>query len=285
MHNRTLGELDRTDASMTAIVGYAGLLLWLSVAAALWGIRRTRHAAPHTAGHLWTRLSVYALVLAALYPAAALNRVVFVRPGDGALIAFSLVALNALVWSVALCEAVAWFTRYDGAPPHWNVYDLFSRLAVLCVVVIAAAAVSSEAARFVNLLAVAPLAAALVWVATAEAGDGRSVLPPSDGGPVSRPRLVLVALASAGLLAFVLEMLAPSYGNVVGVGVATLFMLAEHALLAVPLLLMATASDTGAAPPHRRVSPPPPPPDPIAPLPPLTLPGAGSLIGAWDENE
>lgn len=267
MHNRshtaapTLATVDRTDATMTSIVGYAGLLLWLSVAAAMWGVRRTRRSTPHTTGHLWTRLTIYALTLAALYPVATLNRLVIERPGDGALVAFSLVALNAAVWCVVLCEAVAWFTRYDGNPPHWNVYDVFSRLVCVCVTVIAGGALSSESSRFVSLLAVAPLAAALVWTATAEAGTGRSIAQPPFSadtleGAMPRPRIAFVTLAFVGFSSFILEMLAPSYGNVVGVGMAAVFMLSEHALALIPLLLMATAPDmVGSRPASRTSSP------------------------------
>jgi len=256
MHNRTgvpaLAPMDRTDATMSSIVGYVGLLVWLGVAASLWGLRRARRTPPHNSGHLWTRLTVYTLTLATLYPVATLNRVVIERPGDGALVAFSMVALNAVVWCVALCETVAWYTRYDGNPPHWNVYDLFSRLVCLCIAVIAGAAVSSEASRFISLLAVVPLAGALVWTATAEAGTGRSIAqPPFDAAAMAtampRQRVAFASLALVGAVSFVLEMLGPSYGNVVGIGVAAIFMLVEHMAVLVPLLLMATAPDTGSA--------------------------------------
>jgi hypothetical protein len=279
MHNRshtaapTLATVDRTDATMTSIVGYAGLLLWLSVAAAMWGVRRTRRSTPHTTGHLWTRLTIYALTLAALYPVATLNRLVIERPGDGALVAFSLVALNAAVWCVVLCEAVAWFTRYDGNPPHWNVYDVFSRLVCVCVTVIAGGALSSESSRFVS--------------------------PDTLEGAMPRPRIAFVTLAFVGFSSFILEMLAPSYGNVVGVGMAAVFMLSEHALALIPLLLMATAPDVVGSRPASRTSSPVVPRDdahlrtaasastPQLPSPtfaPTVHEAAASLIGDWHSD-
>jgi len=275
MHNRTtqavptLEEMDRTASAMSAIVGYAGMLLALSAALALWGLRRSSRVTPYIGGHMWTRLCVYALVLGALYPVAALNRIVIERPGDHALVPISMVALNALVWCTVLAEWVAWFTKYDGNPPNWDIYHLFHRATTLCVVVIALGGVSSENVRFVNLLAVLVLVVALGWAATAEAAPTRSLLVPplsatSIRAEMTRPRIVAGTFVMVAAASFVFEMLGPSYGNVVGIGVAALFMLLEHTMLAVPLLLMATAIDTPAAvrtavsPPRLRESPPPP---------------------------
>jgi len=306
MHNRTtptVQEMGHTAATVTTIVGYVGMLTFFGAAAGMWGLRRTSRVASHTIGHMWTRLSVYALVLGALYPVAMLNRIVMERPGDGALVPFSMVVLNAVVWCVALSEVIAWFTKYDGNPPNWNVYDLLQGVARLCVFVIAAAAVTSENARFFNLLAIVPLVATLLWTAMVEAVPARSLaVPPFEPagarGAVTRPRLVAALLALVGLTTLVLESLAPSYGNVVGVGTAALFMLGEHVLLAVPLLLMATAVDgadptrPATPPPRRRESPPVDEPAPVptlaATLPPAVHAHAPSpptlLAGAWDDD-
>lgn len=274
MHNRTaqalpaVAEMDRTSATLTAIVGYAGMVLWFSVALGMWGLRRSSRTAPYIGGHMWIRLCVYALVLGALYPIAMLNRLVVERPGDGALVPVSLVALNAVVWATVCSEWLAWFTKYDGNPPHWDVYHLLHRVTTLCVTVIALGSLASENVRFINLLAALPLLVALAWAATAEAAPTRSLLLPTPSlasirAETTRPRLAALAFGLVALVTFVLEMLAPSYGNVVGIGAAAVFLLAEHAALAVPLLLMATASDaplgtrTAMSPPRRRESPPP----------------------------
>lgn len=272
MHNRTaqavpaLAEMDHTAATLSAMVGFAGMLLWFSVALGMWGLRRSSRTAPYIGGHMWVRLCVYALALGAFYPIATLNRIVVERPGDGALVPLSMVALNALVWCTVCSEWLAWFTKYDGNPPHWDIYDLLHHVAALSVAVIAFGSLASENVRFINLLAMIPLVATLVWAATAEAAPTRSLLLPAPSlasirAETTRPRLAALAFALVGTVSFVLEMLTPSYGNVVGVGVAAVFMLAEHAALAVPLLLMATASDLPlatrtATPPRRRESPP-----------------------------
>lgn len=299
-----VAEMGHTAATITTIVGYVGMLSFFAAAAALWGLRRTSRVASHTVGHMWTRLATYALVLGALYPVAMLNRIVIERPGDGALVPFSLVLLNAVVWCVTLSETIAWFTKYDGNPPNWNVYDLLQGIARLCVAVIAAAAITSENARFFNLLALVPLVATLAWTATMEAVPARSLLvPPFDmgnmRGATTRPRLIAMVLALIGVVTLVFESLAPSYGNVVGVGAAALFMFGEHVLLAVPLLLMATAVDGGepsrpaTPPPRRRESPPVDAADVVPPLV-ASLPPAGLLhtpspqtllVGAWDEDD
>lgn len=252
-HNTTLAETTTVDAVLGEIVGYVGLLFFAGIGALMVALRWRTSTNPASMGHLWLRAQAYALVLACLYPVVALNRFALERP-DGALVPVGAVALNALVWIVALGEVVAWFIGYDGAPEHWNVYDTLVGAVRVLVLALAGAGLASENARFVALVLVLPLAGALAWAATTEATERRSVLRP-PALVLTRPRAVLGTLGAIGLLSLSFEVLGPSYGGAVGPGVAAVLMLVEHAALVPLFLLMARAP--AAEPPPRRESPPP----------------------------
>lgn len=244
----TLHEASAASTVLAEVVGYAAALLFFVGASALFAwvwLKRTRAA---SLPHLVQRMTVYALLLSCLWPVVTLNRFDVLVP-DGRLVPVALVALNALAWAVALTELVGWFMGYDGNPPHWNSYDLVVLALRTVVATLALVSLSSEAARFVALLMVVPMGAVFVWVAVEYSTEARQLTIPHSvhwGTPWAewmKPQHVVAgALVPVGLATLILEMLTPSYGNVVGHGMAALFMFAEHVALAAILLVVCNPS-------------------------------------------
>lgn len=244
----------RQDASGDAamVVGYLGLAGWLAASAALAFLARRRSAAGGL-GNLAHRLAVYAFLLAFLYPLATLNRFVWARPGDGECsVALSLVALNALTWSTALVEVIAYYLRYDGAPPHWTSYDTLTFAITTLVLAFSVSSLADLATRFVSVILVVPIAGLLVLAATLEAGETRAIhvgAMPYGWRTFSRPRRVFALLAGVGVYAFVVELLSPALTCALSIGVASVLMAVEHIALGALLTYVAYGDSSSAPPP------------------------------------
>lgn len=256
-HSLHAGEMVVEQSIAVQIAGYVALLLFASVGAVMtlvshWaGELTARTGTRMHLSNLWSRMRFYAFLLAALWLVAALNRLDWRRADDGALLSLSIVALNAAVWIVGLTEVLAYYLGYDGAPTHWTAYDTCVMALRAIVFVLAAVVLSTEAARFVALILVVPLSAMFAWAACIEAPDSRTLLRPEIDWHraqktlvLTRPRCAALALMGLGFVTLTLEMLTPSYGNVVSVGAAAWFALAEHcALCALLIYLSAGAGD------------------------------------------
>lgn len=249
------GELVVEHSVAVQIAGYVALLVFVGAGALMtvvsyWadGIVARTGSRVHLS-NLWGRLRVYAPLLGALWLLAAMNRLDWRRADDGATLSLSLLVLNAAVWTVALNEVLAYYLGYDGAPTHWTAYDTSTLVVRAIVCAMAAVSLSTEAARFMALVLVLPLCAVLQWAACFEAPSARTLLQPEVDWRqaqrtlvATRPRIAAAALFCLGLATLVLEMLTPSYGNVVGVGAAAWFALAEHCALGALLLYLAAGA-------------------------------------------
>lgn len=275
-----LHQDDGVGAVVAEAIGYGAALLFVMVGVGMTSLGWKWGRLP-AFNHLYWRVATYALVLGLLWPVAALNRFDAWLP-DGRAVPVALVLLNALVWTLGLCEVLAWFLSYDGNPPHWNVYDLLVLIVRVCVATLALVGFSNEATRFVALMMVIPLALVLGWAGVVHANDQRNLTPP-DGFDWQSPQWTLLGqqhmaaiwLVVLGVGTLVCEMLGPSYGNALGHGWAAAFMFAEHVGLGALLLFLSTSSaaEIPSAVLRKSSDPAPPPSDISAQVNAMNLPG------------
>lgn len=244
-------------------VGYVAAVLFCLGGAALYALPPSASGVPRS--NLLARITVYVLLGAVVYPVACTNRIEWRRTDDGALVSFSLIALNVVTWALALVEVAAWYLGYDGAPAHWNTYDTTAAATRTLVAVLGFGALSSEGTRFVAVLAVLPLAVLLAHTAVVGAISSRRIATAADPWPptlsgLSRARRLFLALSMLGIVTLALEMLSPAYGAVLSLGGSAVAMLCEHVALAGILLYAALDRDSPvtpvAKPPSESAAPP-----------------------------